>query len=86
MERSYGTVGVKSIMTLDHSGCISEPQFERYIGIDYSGAQTPSSGLKGLRVYMATSEGEATEVMSAPSPKRYWTRQAVAHWLLEMLR
>jgi hypothetical protein len=27
------------------------PAFERYIGIDYSGAQTPSSSLKGLRVY-----------------------------------
>ena len=25
--------------------------FERYIGIDYSGAQTPKSSLKGLRVY-----------------------------------
>jgi hypothetical protein len=25
--------------------------FERYIGIDYSGAQTPASSLKGLRVY-----------------------------------
>jgi hypothetical protein len=29
------------------------PAFERYIGIDYSGAQTPSSSLKGLRVYAA---------------------------------
>jgi hypothetical protein len=27
------------------------PSFERYIGIDYSGAQTPASSLKGLRVY-----------------------------------
>jgi hypothetical protein len=27
--------------------------FDRYIGIDYSGAQTPSSSLKGLRVYAA---------------------------------
>jgi hypothetical protein len=27
--------------------------FERYIGIDYSGAQTPKSSLKGLRVYEA---------------------------------
>src|ERR1035437_1665915 len=29
------------------------PAFERYIGIDYSGAQTPKSCLKGLRVYEA---------------------------------
>ena len=26
-------------------------RFSRYIGIDYSGAQTPDSSLKGLRVY-----------------------------------
>lgn len=25
--------------------------FDRYIGIDYSGAQTPSSSLPGLRMY-----------------------------------
>jgi hypothetical protein len=29
----------------------------RTIGIDYSGAERPTSGLKGLRVYL--SEGEA---------------------------
>jgi len=29
------------------------PAFDRYVGIDYSGAQTPSSSLKGLRVYRA---------------------------------
>jgi hypothetical protein len=27
------------------------PQFERYIGIDDSGAETPTSSLPGLRVY-----------------------------------
>jgi hypothetical protein len=39
------------------SGCIvgieSPPAFARYIGIDYSGAETPNSSLKGLRVYLA---------------------------------
>ena len=29
------------------------PAFEGYVGIDYSGAQTPRSSLKGLRVYEA---------------------------------
>ncbi len=29
------------------------PQFERYIGVDYSGAETPTSSLPGLRVYAA---------------------------------
>lgn len=59
--------------------------FERYIGIDYSGAQTPSSSLKGLRVYMANRDDEATEVLPPPSPRKYWTRREVAHWLLERL-
>ena len=27
--------------------------FTRYIGVDYSGAQTPEASLKGLRVYCA---------------------------------
>jgi hypothetical protein len=29
------------------------PHFNRYIGIDYSGAVTPESSCKGLRVYVA---------------------------------
>ncbi len=29
------------------------PNFNRYVGVDYSGAQTPGAGLKGLRVYRA---------------------------------
>ena len=72
-------------MTLDDNGRSSNTQFKRYVGIDYSGAETPTSRLKGLRVYMATSEDEAEEVMPPSGPKRYWTRQAVAHWLLETL-
>jgi hypothetical protein len=30
--------------------------FARYIGIDYSGAQTPAASLPGLRVYQADGE------------------------------
>jgi hypothetical protein len=29
------------------------PAFARHIGIDYSGAETPTASLKGLRVYLA---------------------------------
>jgi len=29
------------------------PAFTRYIGVDFSGAQTPDASLKGLRVYCA---------------------------------
>ena len=37
------------------------PAFARYIGIDYSGAQTPTASLKGLRVYMAEGDAVPTE-------------------------
>lgn len=59
--------------------------FQRYIGIDYSGAQTPSSSLKGLRVYMADRENLPEEIQPPPSPRKYWTRRGIAEWLLEKL-
>lgn len=43
------------------------PAFERYIGIDYSGAETPDASLKGLRVYSADCAGLPEEVLPPPS-------------------
>jgi hypothetical protein len=60
--------------------------FDRYIGIDYSGAQTPEASLKGLRVYMADRTIVPQEVPPPPSPRRYWTRRGVAEWLVTRLR
>ena len=57
--------------------------FARYIGIDYSGAQTTSESLKGLRVYMAEAETPPIEVMPPPSPRKYWTRRLVDGWANE---
>jgi len=59
--------------------------FTRYIGIDYSGAQTPSASLKGLRVYTAETDAAPIEVMPPPSPRKYWTRRGIAEWLVERL-
>jgi len=59
--------------------------FCRYIGIDYSGAQTPEASLKGLRVYCADGAAAAQEVVPPPSPRKYWTRRGIAHWLAERL-
>ena len=42
------------------------PTFVRYIGIDYSGAQTPTASLNGLRVSLR-----------APAPARIGPRRAV---------
>ena len=61
------------------------PAFERYIGIDYSGAQTPTSSLKGLRVYAADRLTAAHEIEPPPSPRKYWTRRGIAEWLVERL-
>ncbi len=61
------------------------PAFERYIGIDYSGAQTPKSSLKGLRVYAADRLTAPQEVEPSPSPRKYWTRRGIAAWLVEKL-
>lgn len=60
--------------------------FRRYIGIDYSGAETPTASLKGLRVYVADETSRASEVLPPPSPRRYWTRQGIAEWLVERLQ
>ena len=59
--------------------------FGRYIGIDYSGAKTPTSSLKGLRVYVADHTSSPVEVQPPPSPRKYWTRRGIAEWLVERL-
>ncbi len=59
--------------------------FARYIGIDYSGAETPTSSLKGLRVYIAEGEASPVEVQPPSSPRKYWTRRGIAEWLVERL-
>jgi hypothetical protein len=59
--------------------------FARYIGIDYSGAETPNASLKGLRVYLAEGDMAPVEVLPPPSPRKYWTRRGIAEWLTERL-
>ena len=59
--------------------------FARYIGIDYSGAETPTSSLKGLRVYLADRITPPEEVLPPPSPRKYWTRRGIAEWLVARL-
>ncbi len=61
------------------------PAFARHIGIDYSGAQTPTASLKGLRVYLARFDVAMAEVRPPLSPRKYWTRRGIAEWLVERL-
>ena len=60
-------------------------QFSRYIGIDYSGPETPTASLKGLRVYLATTDAPAAEVPPSPSRRKYWTRRDIAEWRAQHL-
>ena len=60
-------------------------QFERYVGIDYSGAETPDSSCKGLRGYLVEGSSTPEPVQPPPSPRRYWTRRGLAEWLCEKL-
>ena len=67
---------------------MSEPKFSRYIGIDYSGAKTPTANLPGLQVYMVEGEGEPKQQLPStkPSPSRKnWNRRDIAKWLIEIL-
>lgn len=60
--------------------------FARYLGIDYSGAKTPTKSLPGLRLYAATREQPPTEIPPPSSPRKYWTRRGLAEWLAGELR
>jgi len=64
--------GQNIIFPATTSSLMLNPAFERYIGIDHSGAETPKSSLKGLRVYEADRLTAAHEIEPAPSPQKYW--------------
>ena len=70
---------------LQMNTAMNQPAFARYIGIDYSGAETPTASLKGLRVYVAERDASPVEVPPPPSPRKYWSRRGIAEWLVERL-
>ncbi len=71
--------------------------FSLFVGIDYSGAETPTSRLPGLRAYAAR-PGETPEAVTTPaavqslgkthkqSLPRYWTRAEIAHWIIALVK
>jgi hypothetical protein len=52
--------------------------FQNYIGIDYSGAETPKASLKGLRVYMADRSSPPVEVIAPAKPAQVAVHPAAA--------
>ncbi len=60
--------------------------FDLFIGVDYSGAETPGSRLPGLQVYAARPGAAAPERWSSPTPSNNrqrvnWTRREIAERL-----
>jgi hypothetical protein len=68
--------GVRS----DTSAAMTPPTFCRYFGIHCAGAETPDSGLQGMRVCSATTETPPQEVRPPPELRKYRTHRALAHW------
>jgi hypothetical protein len=58
--------------------------FERYIGIDYSGAATPDSRLKTLQVYRSGRSRPPHKVLP-PQDSRQWSRRDIAAYCKRML-
>jgi hypothetical protein len=60
-------------------------RFTQYIGIDYSGAQTPESRLKALQVFTATCDGEPVKVSTPAEGARNWSRLEIAQYCQQVL-
>ena len=61
-------------------------KFDLHIGIDYSGAKTPTSRMKSLQVYGSEANRiDPIRTPSAPEDKHWnWTRKEIAHWLVSL--
>ena len=60
-------------------------KFQRYIGIDYSGARTPVCRLKSLQVYEAAQDGKPLKISTPTSGAKNWSRLEVAQYCLKTL-
>ena len=60
-------------------------KFERYIGIDYSGAQTAESRLKALQVFEASGIEEPVKISTPTAGAKNWTRLEVAQYCRKTL-
>lgn len=61
-----------------------DARFGLFVGIDYSGAETPVRRLAGLQVYAAR-PGAEPEPVTPIEGGRHWTRRGVAHWLRDRM-
>ena len=61
-------------------------QFERTIGIDYSGRLTADTRLKFLQVYETWRNSEPSKVRPSKYTTENWTRRGIAKWLKAELK
>ncbi len=60
--------------------------FNRYIGIDYSGAaDADCEPERACASIMTEGDSAAGRGVAAASPRKYWTRRGIAEWLVERL-
>jgi prevent-host-death family protein len=59
------------------------PMFRRYAGVDYSGAETPEQSLPGIRLFVAGGDAAPPVEVAPPGPCKFWSRRALAEWLVE---
>ena len=62
----------------------ADARFDRFVGIDYSGAETSGRRLAGLQVYAASRGGEPGPVIPIEGG-RHWNRRGVARWLRDRI-
>ncbi len=60
-------------------------RFQHYIGIDYSGAQTPESRLKALQVFAARLGSEPQKIATPAAGAKNWSRKEVAQFCQQAL-
>lgn len=71
---------------------MQQPNFNWFIGIDYSGAALADSRSKALQVYMAQNNqfppSKVVSFSSVDSPGLYrnWSRREIAEWIIEQVR
>lgn len=58
--------------------------FKRYIGIDYSGAKTPSDNLRALRIFLSDHNSGPDEIIR-PLDEKPWNRRDLAEVLIDIL-
>lgn len=59
--------------------------FARFIGIDYSGAATPTTPLQGIRVFESEPGVDPIEIRASSGASRHWSRRRLAEWIVRRI-